>query len=209
MDPKHTVVLHTVVIWRNTHTKLGFSGSSADEETACSAGDSDSIPGSGRSTGEGTGYPLQYSRTSLVAQLIKIPPAMQETWVWSLGWEDPLGKGKATHSSILTWRIPCTCSPWGHKLSDTTERFHSLFIYQIIAESSVCGNRKIKSRAVCVPPMWERKTLMNLSMKWKQIHRHREQTCSCQCGGEVGEDELGFGTSRYKVLKNGSTRSYL
>ena len=81
MDPKHTVVLHTVVIWRNTHTKLGFSGSSVDEETTCSAGDSDLIPGSGRSTGEGTGYPLQYSRTSLVAQLIKIPPAMQETWV--------------------------------------------------------------------------------------------------------------------------------
>ena len=45
---------------------------------------------------------------SLVAQLVKNPPAMQETWAWSLGWEDPLEKGKATHSSILAWRIPRT-----------------------------------------------------------------------------------------------------
>ena len=46
--------------------------------------------------------------TSLVAQLVKIPPAVQETWVRSLSWEDPLEKGKATHSSILAWRIPWT-----------------------------------------------------------------------------------------------------
>ena len=59
------------------------------------------IPGSGRSITEGIGYPLQYSWTSLVAQLVKNPPAMQETWVRSLGWEEPLEKGTATHSSIL------------------------------------------------------------------------------------------------------------
>ena len=47
-------------------------------------------------------------RASLVAQLVKNPPAMQETWVRSLGWEDPLEKGEATHSSILAWRIPWT-----------------------------------------------------------------------------------------------------
>ena len=58
------------------------------------------IPGSGRSTGEGIGYPLQYSRASLVP--------MWETWARSLGWEDALEKGKATHSSILAWRIPRT-----------------------------------------------------------------------------------------------------
>ena len=63
------------------------------------------IPGSGSSTGEGIGYPLQYSWASLVVQLVKNPPAMWETWVLSLGWEDPLEKGKATHSSILAWRI--------------------------------------------------------------------------------------------------------
>ena len=64
--------------------------------------------GLGRSPGEGTGYPLQYSRASLVPQLVKNLPAMQETWVRSLGWKDPLEKGKATHSSILAWRIPWT-----------------------------------------------------------------------------------------------------
>ena len=58
------------------------------------------------SAGEGIGYTLQYSWVSLVAQLVKNPPAMQETWVRSLGWEDPLEKKKATHSSILDWRIP-------------------------------------------------------------------------------------------------------
>ena len=71
-------------------------------------GDPSSIPGSGRYTGEGIGYPLQYSWASLVAQLVKNLPAMQETWVQSLGWEDPLEKEEATHSSILAWTTPRT-----------------------------------------------------------------------------------------------------
>ena len=66
------------------------------------------IPGLGRSAGEGVGYPLQYSCASLVAQLKKNLPVMQEIWVRSLGWEDPLEKGMAIHSSILAWRIPWT-----------------------------------------------------------------------------------------------------
>ena len=65
-------------------------------------------PGSGRAAGEGIGYPLQYSWACLVAQLVKNLPAEQKTWVQSLGWEDPLEKGKATHSNILAWRIPWT-----------------------------------------------------------------------------------------------------
>ena len=85
----------------------GFPDSLVGKESACEAGDPGSIHGSGRSAGEGIGYPLQYSWASLVAQLVKNPPAMQETWVQSLGWEDPL-KGKAAHSSILAWRIPWT-----------------------------------------------------------------------------------------------------
>ena len=64
------------------------------------------ISGSGRSSGEGIGYLLQYCWAFLVAQLVKNPPAMQETWVRSLGWEDLLEKRKATHSSVLAWRIP-------------------------------------------------------------------------------------------------------
>ena len=72
------------------------------------------IPRSGRSTREGIGNPLQYSWASFVAQLVKNPSAMWETWVPSLGWEDPLEKEEATHSSILALRIPWTVySPWG------------------------------------------------------------------------------------------------
>ena len=57
-----------------------------------------------------------------MAQLVKNPPAMQETWVRSQGWDDPLEKEKATHSSVLAWRIPRNSS-WGGKESDTTEWF--------------------------------------------------------------------------------------
>ena len=63
---------------------------------------------SGRSPGEGIGYPLQYSGASLVAQMVKNLPATQETWVSSLGREDPLEDNMATHSSILAWRTPWT-----------------------------------------------------------------------------------------------------
>ena len=74
---------------------------------------------SGRSTRKRIGYPVQYPWASLADQLVKNPPAMRETWVQSLGWEDPLEKEEATHSSILDWRIlwiedrvgysPCDC----------------------------------------------------------------------------------------------------
>ena len=86
-----------------------------------------SIPGSGRISGEGLGYSIQYSWASLVVQAVKSLPAMWETWVRSLGWVDPQEEGMATHSSILAWRIPMdreawqATSPWGCKESDTTE----------------------------------------------------------------------------------------
>ena len=79
----------------------GVVNSLVDKESACNAGDPSSILGSGRSTGERIGYPLQYSWASLVAQLVKNLPAMRETSVLFLGWGDLLEKGKATHSSIL------------------------------------------------------------------------------------------------------------
>ena len=84
---------------------VDFPGSSIGKESACNSRDPSLIPESGRSAGKGIGYPLQYSWVSLVAQLVKNLPAM---WVQSLGWEDPMEKGKATHSSILAWRIPFT-----------------------------------------------------------------------------------------------------
>ena len=86
----------------------GFPDSSVGKESASNAGDPGLISGLGRSPGEGKGYPLQYSWASLVAQLVKNLPEMPETCIQSVGWEDPLEKGMATHSSILAWRIPWT-----------------------------------------------------------------------------------------------------
>ena len=80
-----------------TLKEWSFPDSSVGKEPACDAGDPGSTPGSRRSTGEGIGYPLHYSWASLVAQLVRNPPAMRETWVQSLGCEDPLEKEKATH----------------------------------------------------------------------------------------------------------------
>ena len=108
--------------------------SSVSKESTCNAGDPSSIPGSGRSPGEGKGYLLQYSWASLVTQLVKNPPTMWVTWVRSLDWEDPLQKGKATHSSILAWRIPQMYSLWGRKELDMTKRL-SLSHYCI----SICS----------------------------------------------------------------------
>ena len=87
---------------------MGFPHSSVGKESTCNAADLSSIPRSGRSSGEGIGYPLQYSWVSLVAQLVKNLPAKQETQVQSLGQEDPLEKEMATHSSTLAWKIPWT-----------------------------------------------------------------------------------------------------
>ena len=76
------------------------------------AGDPGFIPGSGRSPEEGTGYSLQYPWASLVAQMVKNLPAMWETWVRSLGWEDALEEGMAAHPSILASRIPMDREAW-------------------------------------------------------------------------------------------------
>ena len=91
---------------------MGFADSSVGKESTCNAGDRGSIPGLGRYSGEGIGYPLQYSWVSLVAQSVKNPPAMWETWVQSVGWEDPLEEGMAAHTSILAWRIPMDKGAW-------------------------------------------------------------------------------------------------
>ena len=99
----------------------GFRGSSAGKEFAYNTGDPGSIPRSGRSPGKGIHHPLQYSWASLVAQTVKNLPAMQETWVWSLGWEDPLEEVIATHSSILAWRIPMDRGAWWARVHGVTK----------------------------------------------------------------------------------------
>ena len=113
---------------------MGFPGSSADKESTCNAGDPGLIPGSGRSPGEGIGYPLQYSWTSLEAQLVKNLPAMQETWVQSLGWEDLLEKGTATHSSILDYIV--------HRIAKSGTRLND---FHLVAFSSVQFSRSVMS----------------------------------------------------------------
>ena len=90
------------VTYRHTYSDMvsdifrrDFHGDSDGKEPSCNAGDPSSIPGSGSSPGEGIGYPLQYSWASLLAQTVKNLPPIQDTWVPSLGWEDPLEKGTA------------------------------------------------------------------------------------------------------------------
>ena len=98
--------------------QASFHHSSVGKESACNAGDPSLIPAWERSPGKRMGYPLQYSWASLLAQLVKKLPEMQETPVRSLGWEDPLEKRMAAHFSILAWKVHGLYSPWGHKESD-------------------------------------------------------------------------------------------
>ena len=96
---------------------------SLGKETACNSGYLGLILSLGQPFGEGKGYPLQYSWASLVAQLIKNSPTMWETWVWFLGWEDLLEKGKALLTPVFWPReFHRLYSPLGHKESDTTEQ---------------------------------------------------------------------------------------
>ena len=92
------------------------------------AGDPSLIPGLGIFTGEEIGYPLQYSWAFLVAQLVKNPPAMWETWVQSLGCEDSLEKGKTTHSSTLAYTVHGVAKSWMQ-----LRNFHSLDVKNLLS----------------------------------------------------------------------------
>ena len=125
--------LHLHMVWvsdqfHSLHVDItGFPGSSAGKEN-CNSGDPGSITGLGRSPEEGTGYPLQHSWASLVAQQVKNLPTMREAWVWPLGWDGPLEKWKATHSGILAWRIPCTVQSIGSQRDWATCTFTFIYI---------------------------------------------------------------------------------
>ena len=100
----------------------GFPGSSVGKESACNTGDPGSIPGSGRSSGEGIGYPLQCSGTSLVAQLVKNRLQCRrpgfDPWVRKIPW-----RGKVYPFQYFGLENSMDCiSPWGLKESHTTER---------------------------------------------------------------------------------------
>ena len=102
--------------------KLGFPQSSIGKESTCDAGDPGLIPGSGRSAGEGIGYPLQYSWATPVAQLAKNPPAMRETWVGKIPWR----RERLPTPVFWAGEFHGLCSPWGHKESNRTERLSLL-----------------------------------------------------------------------------------
>ena len=138
-----------IYIYVYTYTYLSFTGSSAGKESAYNAGDLGLIPGCGRSPGERIGYPPQYSWASLVMQMVKNLLATRETWVWSLGQEDPLEEGLATHSRILAWRIPWTEGPGGLQ-SRGSQRVrldwatkHSMYIsfFSVLRLTVSCGSK--------------------------------------------------------------------
>ena len=93
--------------------RMGFPGRLADKESTCNAEGPGSLPESGTSPGEATGYPLQHSWAFLAAQTVKNLPTVWEAWLQSLGWEDPLEEGMANHFSLLACRIPRTEEPGG------------------------------------------------------------------------------------------------
>ena len=114
------IIAHHFEYYEYYHFK-GFPGSSAGKESTCDAGDPSLIPGSGRSTREGMGYPLQYSWASPVAQLVKNPPAMQETWVQFLGWEDSSGKRKGYPLQCACLGNPMDRGVWRVKVHGVTK----------------------------------------------------------------------------------------
>ena len=117
-------------------TSFGFPDSSVGKESACNAGDPGSIPGSGRSTGEGIDCPLQCS--SPVAQLVKNLSAVWETWVQSLSWEDPLEKGKVTRSSILPGEFHGLYSTWGRRVGHDWATYAHCPFLRIVFEIHAC-----------------------------------------------------------------------
>ena len=144
---------------------MGFPDSSVGKESSCNERDPGSIPGLGRSPGEGKGYPLQYSWTSLVAQLVKNSPAMQETWVQSLGWEDPLEKEKAIHSSILFQRIPDFLV---HGVTRSQTRLSDLKKKQTSYHSAICLNNYSSSIKFSWHPC---KKSIDINIKVKKTHK--------------------------------------
>ena len=169
-------------LWR---PEIGLPDGSAGRESACNAGDPSWIPGLGSSPREGTGYPLQYSWASLGAQMVKNPPAMPETWVRSLGWEDPLEEGMAAHSVFLPGeshghRSLVGYSPFGHKKLDTTERLSThrpetegLSQAEVTRTTLfICGD-SCGSQRKWLPTwkkyVWELELLLECSEVWKTL----------------------------------------
>ena len=126
------------------HLGKGFPDSSAGKESACNAAGPSLIPGLGRSSGEEIGYPLQYSWASLVAQRVKNPPAVWETWVPSLGLEDPLGRERLFTPVFWLGEFHGVYSPWACKELDT-ERLSLSALHYSMRASAVAALRLFSS----------------------------------------------------------------
>ena len=141
----------TTINYTTLSYRLGFPDSSVGR-IPCNAGDPGSILRLGRSTGERVAYPLQYSWASLVARLVKNPPAMQETWVRTLDWEDPLQKGKAKEpldeSERGEWKIALKLNIRNTEIM----AFGPITSWQIDGETVtnfILGGSKITTDGVC------------------------------------------------------------
>ena len=124
-------ILDLAQLWKVLLILKGFPDSSVGKESVCNAGDPGLIPGLGRSRRRDR-LPTPVFLDSLVAQIVKNLPVMQETWVRSLGWEDPLEEGMATHSSILAWRNPMDRGAWRaavHRVTKSQTRLKRLSVH--------------------------------------------------------------------------------
>ena len=148
-------------------------------ESAGAGGDPSSIPGLGRSPGEGIGYPLQYSWASLVAQMVKKPPVMWETWVRSLGWKTPWRRAWQPTPVFLPGEFPRILggyNPWGHEELDMTERLSTAHT-SVAARSYVSHltsqsfNFFIYKREVILPT-WMAGFLWNKMVLFHKIYSH-------------------------------------
>ena len=119
----------------------------AGKDSTCNGGDPGSILGSGRCPREGIGYPFQYSWASLVTQMVKNPPAMQDTWLQSLGWEDPL-QYSGLENSMDRGAWPATVNGIDLRESDTAERFS--LRTKDVSPFKNSGGQHITGRCVCV-----------------------------------------------------------
>ena len=167
-------------------SSLGASlGSSAGKKkSASNAGDPGSIPGLGRSPGEGLGYPLQSSRASLVAQTVKNLTAVRETWVQFLGWEEPLEECMATHSSILAWRIPMERGVWWATVHGAAESDMTgwLSTHTQVLLPLLCKERMKLSRNPSCPPLG--KVLTQHILHWQQERTAHQGSVSNHTAGK-------------------------
>ena len=179
----------------------GFPDSSIGKESACNAGDTGSVPGSGRSAGEGIGYPLQHSWASLVDQLVNNLPATWETWVRSLGWEDPPGEGKGYPLQYSGLENSINCIVHGVTESRTWLsglHFHRIYIDRE-SEIFIMSDWLRSARNCCLKAKWPRKLVVVFQAKSKglwpkgtdgmsptQIWRPEKQKCWYPRAGEDG-----------------------